>query len=57
MPPDGGMVDGRDLKNCSKYLLFMVLNGCETLPKAQTTLKGAPEHKTFSRPALDVPKR
>ena len=47
MPPDGGMVDGRDLKNCSKYLLFMVLNGCETLPKAQTTLKGAPEHETF----------
>ena len=47
MPPDGGMVDGRDLKNGSKYLLFMVLNGCETLPKAQTTLKGAPEHKTF----------
>ena len=48
MPPDGGMVDGRmDLKNCSKYQLFMVLNGCETLPKAQTTVKGAPEHKTF----------
>lgn len=45
---DDGMVDDRmDLLNCSKYLIFMVWKVRETLPKAQTTLKRAPEHKTF----------